>query len=271
MVPLVLIIGMLAAESPDTPEYTIVERRHESYMLDDDGNPITELKPSSDDLPYNDMQITYDALVCLADDRYEDALNVVLRELRSFPDDPWLLCCAAEIYEEYLNDSTKAAEYYEKAYVADPEYPWAIYQKSFRELSTGDYMVGIDLLCTLVERMNTLSPDDRKYAFRATEYLVQISFSKLSIEGIDNLWDQVVQCDYLHDFDFYVLAVYVYGAKVAIKYGANAPTFSQSLESYRTLLESSDYDDELLQALKSEYSTMYFNTCAQLLQSANSL
>lgn len=270
IVPIALLLWTLAVGSfsSSSTEYAIVDRRHETYMLDKDGNPITELKPSSENLPYNDMQIKYDALVYLAEDHYEDALKVFFQELKSYPDDPWLLCCIAEIYEVYLKDSARATEYYEKAYAAKPEYPWAVYQKSYRELATGDYMHGIDLLCTLVERMDTLSPDDRKYAFWAADYLVQISFSKLSVEGINSIWDQVVQCDYLHDFDLYVLAVYVSGAKVAIQYGANDPAFTQSLQTYRTLLESSSFDhEELLQALKTQYSTIYFSTCTQLLES----
>lgn len=258
----------LLKKATDT-RYTIVDRKHETTFYDSEGNPVSE-SDVVEGSPYEDKEVMQDILDCLVEERFTDALDILSRELEKSPSNPWLLCAAGEIYEKCLQDPSTAAEYYEKAYEADPSYPQAIYVKGIRYIDNGEAAKGIELLSTLVGRMDTLSANDWVYSLYAINYLAQVALANESSELVSWLWSHFAQCDYSGDFDLYACAVYLKSVEVVILHALDSASFSQALEEYAALLESSAFDFEKIQsAISQEYPDSTVEMCNQLLKDSS--
>lgn len=247
----------------------ILDRKHETTFYDSEGNSVSE-SDAIEGSPYEDKEVMQDILDCLVEERFTDALDILSHELEKSPSNPWLLCAAGEIYEKGFQNPITAAEYYEKAYEADPSYPQAVYVKGIRHIENGESAKGIELLSTLVGRIDTLSANDQMYSLYSINYLAQVALVNESIELVSWLWSHFAQCDYTSDFDLYTCAVYLKSVEVVILHDLDSASFSQALEEYAALLKSSAFDTEKIQsALNREYPVSTVEMCNQFLKDSN--
>lgn len=246
--------------------YTIVDQKHEVTFYDSEGNPVSE-SDVVENAPYEDKEVMQDIFDCLVEERFTDALDILSRELEKSPSDPWLLCATGEIYEKGFQNPSAAAEYYEKAYEADPSYPQAVYMKGICYIKNEEGEKGIELLSTLVGRMDALSVNDQMYSLYSINYLAQVALVNESIELVSWLWSHLAQCDYTSDFDLYACAVYLKSVEIVILHDLDSASFSKALEEYASLLKSSGFDlDKVRSAISKEYPVSSVEMCDQFLK-----
>ena len=62
-----------------------------------------------------------EAVKYIANEQVDKACDMFERMIDKYPNDAWLMCKLAYIYEGYANDKDMAKKYYDRAYEVDPD------------------------------------------------------------------------------------------------------------------------------------------------------
>lgn len=114
----VLINAIYMNAKAENFDYKVISEEKEIKIIADEKY---ETAPKRNNNQYDSEELLNEAVKYIANEQADKACDMFERMIDKYPNDAWLMCKLAYIYEGYANDKDMAKKYYDRAYEVDPD------------------------------------------------------------------------------------------------------------------------------------------------------
>ena len=247
----VLINAIYMNAKAENFDYKVISEKKEIKIIEDEKY---ETAPKRNNNQYDSEELLNEAVKYIANEQ----VDKFERMIDKYPNDAWLMCKLAYIYEGYANDKDMAKKYYDRAYEVDPDYPEALYQHGLKCYSDGEKSGAINSFQKLVDQIERLYGEELQYALDAVEEIVELGLTDLKYDGIDSVLEKLENCN-INDRDVVKRIVYAYDVEIYIKYIKRDVSIKETGKRYDNFLKRTSLNENEIQTLMMEMGHLSFH------------
>lgn len=251
----VLINAIYMNAKAENFDYKVISEEKEIKIIADEKY---ETAPKRNNNQYDSEELLNEAVKYIANEQVDKACDMFERMIDKYPNDAWLMCKLAYIYEGYANDKDMTKKYYDRAYEVDPDYPEALYQHGLKCYSDGEKSGAINSFQKLVDQIERLYGEELQYALDAAEEIVELGLTDLKYDGIDSVLEKLENCN-INDRDVVKRIVYAYDVEIYIKYIKRDVSIKETGKRYDNFLKRTSLNENEIQTLMMEMGHLSFH------------